>query len=38
MLGIYELVTLCPGHHRRETMAPARCSAWSRRRPRSVKK
>jgi hypothetical protein len=38
MLDVYELVALCPGRHHRETIAPARCSAWSLRGPRTVKK
>jgi hypothetical protein len=38
VLDVFELVALCRGRHRRETTAPARCSAWSRRGPRTVKK
>jgi hypothetical protein len=38
MLDVYKLIALCPGRHCRETIAPARCSAWSRHGPRTVKK
>jgi hypothetical protein len=38
VLDVYELVALCPGRPRREIATPARCSAWSRRGPRTVKK
>jgi hypothetical protein len=38
VLDVYKLVALCPSRHRREIAAPTRCSAWSRRGPRTVKK
>jgi hypothetical protein len=38
VLDVYNLVAYCPGRHRREIAAPIRCSAWSRRGPRIVKK
>jgi hypothetical protein len=38
VLDVYKLVAFYPGHHHCEIAAPARCSAWSRRGPRTVKK
>jgi hypothetical protein len=38
VLDVYKLVAFCLGRHRREIAAPVRCSAWSRRGPRTVKK